>query len=79
MNRTTVSLEAGLFRRLKEEAARKGKTLQGVLNEFLRLGLEAARARKPRPAGWRLPTYALGRFKTDPADRHGLFDALKRL
>lgn len=78
MNRTTVSLEAGIFRRLKEEAARRGKTLQECLNEFLRLGLDAASARKAKPGGWRLPAHSLGPFKIDPADRQALYDALRR-
>lgn len=69
MNRTTVSLEAGMLRRLKEEAARKGKTLKDVLNEFLRLGLEAGLHRGQGRKGWHLPVFSLGKPLLDAADR----------
>ena len=75
MNRTTVSLEPTLFRRLKEEAARQGKTFQECVNAYLRLGLESFQRRERGKGHWRLPVLALGRPKIDPADR----EAIERL
>jgi hypothetical protein len=41
MPRTTLRLEEDLLRRLKEKAAREGRTLQSVANDLLRQGLAA--------------------------------------
>jgi hypothetical protein len=46
--RTTLTLETDLARALREEAARSGKPLKRVVNETLRAGLAARRARAPR-------------------------------
>lgn len=39
MARTTLKLDDDLLRRLKEKAAREGRTLQSVANDLLRRGL----------------------------------------
>lgn len=39
MPRTTLKLDDDLLRRLKEKAAREGRTLQSVANDLLRRGL----------------------------------------
>jgi plasmid stability protein len=39
MNRTTLKLDEDLLRRLKERAAREGRTLQSLANDLLRRGL----------------------------------------
>ena len=39
MTRTTLKLDEDLLRRLKEKAAREGRTLQSVANDLLRQGL----------------------------------------
>lgn len=46
MGRTTLRIDDELLRRLKERAAREGRTLQDVTNEVLRHGLR----RVERPA-----------------------------
>lgn len=78
MNRTTVSLEPGLLRCLKEEAARNGKTMQECLNEYVRLGLNAAERQKRGPSKWTLPNFSLGKPPVDPADRQSFLDWLDR-
>lgn len=71
-------MEPSLWRRLKTEAAQRGKTMQECLNEFLRLGLESASRAVTKRGGWRLPTLALGRPLVDAADRHVLDDLARR-
>jgi hypothetical protein len=46
--RTTLTLEADVARELREEAARSGRPLKRVVNETLRAGLAARRARAAR-------------------------------
>ncbi len=50
MRRTTLAIEDRLLRRLKEKAAREGRTLQEVANELLRQGLDM----RPQPLDYRL-------------------------
>ena len=40
MPRTTLAIEDRLLRRLKEKAAREGRTLQETANDLLRQGLD---------------------------------------
>lgn len=77
MTRTTIALDAELRRRLKQEAARQGKTFQDCLNDYLRLGLAAGGPGERRAAAWRLPELSLGRPLIDAADRERL-DRLDR-
>ena len=52
---------------IKSIAAREGRTLAEVIERTLRRGVEHARpARRPRV---KLPSYDLGPFLADPADR----------
>ena len=50
MRRTTLAIEDRLLRRLKEKAAREGRTLQEVANELLSQGLDM----RPQPSDYRL-------------------------
>lgn len=43
MPRTTLKLDDDLLRRLKERAAREGRTLQALANDLLRQGLSPRR------------------------------------
>jgi len=43
MPRTTLKLDDDLLRRLKERAAREGRTLQALANDLLRHGLSPRR------------------------------------
>ncbi|MFN2442290.1 MAG: hypothetical protein ABR517_06360 [Thermoanaerobaculia bacterium] len=55
MGRTTLALDDDLLRKLKERAARQGKTLQDVTNELLRHALhhhERPRHVKFELRGW---------------------------
>ncbi len=67
MKRTTLVLDGSLHAELKRRAASEGRTLTEVVENALRLGLEAhAHARRPRV---QLPSYDLGPFLVDPAQR----------
>ena len=75
MPRTTLAIEDRLLRRLKEKAAREGRTLQEVANELLRQGLDMRLQRldyRLELEGWdatELPG-------VDVLDRDKLFDIL---
>jgi len=67
MKRTTLVLDPGIHLELKRRAASEGRTFTEVLERTLRLGLQAQAAlRRGRE---RLPSYDLGPFLVDPADR----------
>jgi len=67
MKRTTLILDPGLYARLKQQAAREGRTLSDVVERALRLGLDAMTGgHRARVA---LPSYELGPYLVDPADR----------
>lgn len=66
MARTTLKLEDDLLRRLKEKAAREGRTLQSVVNDLLRQGLTVR-----RDTDYRL---SLLTWEADPQPGVDLFD-----
>ncbi len=75
MARTTIALDDDLLRRLKEKAAREGRTLQDVANELLRQSLAAQSARKRvkiHLRGWK----ASRQPGVDLLDRDKLFDLM---
>jgi hypothetical protein len=47
--RTTVRLEDGLLEQAKREAARRGETLTGLIEEGLRLALAQRRVERRKP------------------------------
>ena len=62
--RTTLTIEDGIARALKERAHRSGKPFKQIVNETLRAGLGAAAGRRTRPyrvkpaaLGWRTEAY----------------------
>ena len=67
MKRTTLILDPGLYAELRRRAVAEGRTLTEVVERTLRLGLRAATA--PRRAHLTLPSYDLGPYLVDPADR----------
>ncbi len=75
MKRTTLVLDATLYARLRRRAADEGRTLSDVVEQALRLGLDAPASRRPRVA---LPSYELGPFLVDPADRASFGEVLAR-
>lgn len=67
MKRTTLLLDSALYAELKRRSADDGRTLTEVVAHALRLGLDArATARRLRV---HLPSYDLGPFLADPAQR----------
>jgi len=56
--RTTVDIEAGLLKRLRIAARRKGITVKEYLAVVLERGLEEQPTRRGR---FRLPTFSIGR------------------
>ena len=75
MKRTTLQLEPALYQELRRRAASEGRTLTDVVDRTLRLGLQSA---TPARRGVRtLPSYDLGPYLADPADRAELTAALR--
>lgn len=77
MKRTTLALEEDLLRRLKEKAAREGRTLQDTANDLLRQGL----AKRPQRAPYRLSLTGWDAEElpgVDILDRDKLFDVMAR-
>ena len=67
MIRTTLILDDALMARLRRRAADERRTLTDVVDQALRLGLEAlATGRRGRV---QLPSFDLGPFLLDPARR----------
>lgn len=76
MPRTTLAIEEGLLRRLKQKAAHEGRTLQQVANDLLRQGL----AQQDRQSDYRLELQgwkARERAGVDILDRDKLFDLME--
>ena len=57
--RTTVDIDEGLLKRLRDEAHRRGVPFKQLLNRVLRRGIDPAPARRAKP--YRCPTFDLGR------------------
>ena len=70
MKRTTLLIDDALYAELKRRAAAEGRTLTGVVEGALRLGLERSAGR--RRVRLQLPSYDLGPFLTDPSHRGAL-------
>ena len=70
MKRTTLILDAALYADLKKRAAAEGRTLTEIVEHALRLGIQASGS--GRRGRTRLPSYDLGPFLADPADRSAL-------
>ena len=67
MKRTTLLLDSTLYQELKTRAATEGRTLTEVVERALRLGIQATVS--GRRGRLQLPSYDLGPFLVDPADR----------
>lgn len=75
MTRTTLKMESDLLKRLKERAAREGRSMQDLANELLRDGL----LRRESPAGYELHLEgweAREQPGVDLLDRDALFDLM---
>ena len=74
MKRTTLKLDESVLRRLKQQAAAEGRTLQDLANQLLRRGL-ATQDRQPYTLeleGWE----ATPQPGVDLLDRDALFDLM---
>lgn len=57
--RTTVDIDEGLLKRLRDEAHLRGVPFKQFLNRVLRRGIDPAPARRAKP--YRCPTFDLGK------------------
>lgn len=75
MARTTLKIDDDLLRRIKEKAAREGKTMQQVANELLRRSLmtRLQPSFKLKLRGWK----AVEQPGVDILDRDKLFDLME--
>ena len=60
-------MDSEVYAELKARAAREHRTLAEIIERTLRIGLE--QRPRSRPLRVRLPSYDLGPFLIDPADR----------
>jgi len=75
MGKTTLVIDDGVLRRLREEAARQGRTISELVESALRLMLEeGARRMLELPD---LQTFDGGRVYVDIADREALYQAME--
>ena len=72
--KTTVNISETVMRDLKQEAARRGKTMSELIECALRESL--ARRRSPS-AGVSLPTFRGGKPQVDIANRDILYEAME--
>ena len=74
MKRTTLVLDDALYANLKRQAVQEGRTLTEVVEQTLRRGMGSTR----KHARISLPSYDLGPFLVDPADRTSFGEATER-
>lgn len=74
MKRTTIALDDGLIRQIKEKSLREGKNFQVCLNELLFEALE--KQKHPKNNSRKIPTFRMGEPRVDITDRTILLDAL---
>lgn len=72
--KTTLIIDDQLMARLRDEAAKRKRSLSALVEEALHAWL-----RKPKPAikPPKLPTFRGGRFLVDVANRDQLYDAME--
>lgn len=75
MAKTTLVIDDQVMRRLRQEAARQGRTISELVEAALRLMLE--RGRTPVAALPPLPAFEGGRPLVDVADREALYQAME--
>jgi plasmid stability protein len=72
--KTTLNIDDTVMQRLRQEAARQGRTMSELVEAALRLFFKASRE---RPALPELPTFDSGGELVDIADRDALYDAME--
>ena len=73
--KTTMVIDDRIMRRLKQEAARQGRTVSEMVEAALRLMLERSKAESPKLPP--LPLHDLGKMFVDIADREALYRAME--
>lgn len=71
--KTTLVIDDQVMAKLKQEAARRGKTISELVESALRLFLRPAPRAKELPT---LPTFKGGELLVDICDREKLYDVL---
>ena len=72
--KTTLNIDATVMLRLKQEAARQGRTMSELVESALRLLFKEPRERRQRQD---LPTFDSGGALVDIADRDALYGAME--
>ncbi len=72
--KTTLVIDDRVMARLREEAARQGKTLSELVETALRLMLQAQKTKQAMPP---LPSFHSGGYLVDIADRDALYQAME--
>jgi hypothetical protein len=71
--KTTLVIDDQIMAKLKQEAARRGKTISELVESALRLFLRPPARSKELP---KLPTFKGGKPRVDIADREKLYEFL---
>ncbi len=72
--KTTLNIDETVFRDLKAEAARQGRTMSALVESALRMLLQAPEESRELPP---LPCFRGGRYQVDIANREQLFDTME--
>jgi hypothetical protein len=72
--KTTLVIDDSVMIRLREEAARQGRTLSEMVEAALRLLLDSRPVPPPLPP---LPSFKSGGAQVDVADRDALYEAME--
>ena len=72
--KTTLNIDDGVMARLKEEAARRRKTMSELVEAALRRLLETSETPESLPD---LPTFHSGGHRADIGDREALYQAME--
>ncbi len=73
--KTTLVIDDGVMKRLRQESARRGTTISALVEAALRLFLESRPRGAPPPAP--LPSFDGGGAFVDIADRDALYRAME--
>ena len=73
--KTTLNIDDTVMARLKQEAARRGRTMSELVEDALRLFLDHRKSKGPEAA--RLPSFRGGEELVDIADREALYRTME--
>ena len=72
--KTTLNIDETVFRELKTEAARQGRTMSDLVESALRMLLRVPNESRELPP---LPCFSGGSYQVDIANRDQLFDRME--